>query len=402
MALTDTAIKTAKPREKPYKLSDGRGLYLIVTPKGGRWWRLKYMYARREKSLSLGVYPDVPLALARERREDARKQVANNVDPSAKRKAERTADADTFEGVAREWLELQRKSLSVATYAKKLGWLEYFLFPSLGKEPIAEIKAPQLLATLRKVEERGHNETAHRVRSLAATIIRFALVTGRTERDVSAGLRGALAPVVTTNRAAITEPAGIGELMRAIHAYRGRGQRTTDAALRLQPLVFVRPGELRGAEWTEFDLDAEHPEWRIPGKRMKMGAEHVVPLARQAVAILRELQPVSGGGRYVFPSLRGSHRPISENAINVALKTIGYSGDQITGHGFRAMASTRLNEMGFPPDVIELQLAHAERNEVRAAYNRSKRISERRTMMQRWADHLDDLRLSVNPNATEP
>jgi integrase len=391
MALTETAIKTAKPAEKPYKLSDERGLYLLVKPGGGRLWRLKYRVAGREKLLAIGAYPDLSLAKARERREEARRLLADRIDPSARKKAERLAQADTFESVAREWLELQRQGLSEKTFLRKLGWLEDFLFPYLGRHPIAKITAPDLLASLKRIEARGFRETAHRARSTASNVLRFAVASGRAERDVSVDLRGALAPVVTTNRAAITVPVQIGQLLRSIYAY--RGQRTTEAALKLAPLLFVRPTELRAAEWSEFDLTAGDPEWRIPASRMKMRDEHVVPLPRQAVEILRDLEPITGGGRFVFPSLRGAHRPISENTVNFALRSMGYSGEQITGHGFRAMASTCLNEQGFPPDIIELQLAHSERNEVRAAYNRAKRIPERRAMMQSWADYLDKLRL---------
>jgi integrase len=390
MALTDTALRAAKPKQTPYKLFDEKGLYLLVAPTGGRAWRFKYRIQGREKLLSLGLYPEVALTKARVRRDAARSLVADGIDPSAKKKAERMAQANTFEAVAREWLELQSKKLSPRTYAKKLGWFEGLLFPHIGRHPIASITAQDLLGALRRIESKGFHETAHRARSGAGNVFRYAVATGRAERDLTADLRGALAPVVTENRAAITEPARIGELMRKIHAY--RGQPATEAALKLAPLLFVRPGELRGAEWKEFALDAAHPEWRLPARRMKMGEEHVVPLSRQAVAILKELHPLTGGGRYVFPSLRGGHRPISENTVNVALRTLGYSGDEMCGHGFRAMASTCLNEQGFPPDVIELQLAHAERNEVRAAYNRASRIPERRKMMQKWAEYLDALR----------
>lgn len=394
MSLTDTALKAAKPREKPYKLFDERGLYLLVEPRGGRWWRFKYRIDGREKLISLGSYPDVPLAKARNRRDEARSQLADGVDPSAKRQSERAARSNTFEALAREWLSLQRKALSPRTYEKKLGWLETLLFPYLGKHPIAKISAQELLATLKRVESRGNHETAHRARSLAGNVFRYAIQTGRCERDVSADLRGALAPVVTTSRAALTDPVRIGELLRKIHAY--HGQPTTEAALKLAPLLFVRPGELRAAEWAEMDLESKSPEWRLPAKRMKMREEHLVPLSTQAVAILKDLELLTGCGRYVFPSLRGGHRPISENTINVALRSLGYSGTEMTGHGFRAMASTCLNEQGFPPDVIELQLAHAERNEVRAAYNRAKRLAERRAMMQAWADYLDGQRAGGN------
>jgi integrase len=391
--LTEINLRAVKPREKAYKVFDERGLYLHVFPAGGRLWRFKYRVAGREKLLALGSYPDVGLKRAREKRDEARKLVADGIDPSAKRRSEKAAGANTFEAIGREWMELQRKRLDEKTYARNLRFLEQFLFPALGRRPITAVRAQEVLAALKRIEERGFHETAHRVRSIAGNVFRYGIATGRAERDVSADLRGALAPTVTKNRAAITDPSRIGELLRAIHSY--VGQPATEAALKLAPLTFVRPGELRGAEWTEVGLDAQHPEWRIPAGRMKMGEEHVVPLSRQVVAILREIQPLTGGGRFVFPSLRGGHRPISENTVNVALRTLGYSGDEMTGHGFRAMASTCLNEQGFPPDVIELQLAHAERNEVRAAYNRASRMMDRRKMMQAWADYLDGLRLGA-------
>jgi integrase len=392
MPLTDTAIKAAKPAAKPYKLFDERGLYLLVDPRGGRLWRLKYRLDGREKLLAIGAYPDLSLAKARERRDEARRLLTQQIDPSARKKAERVAQENTFESIAREWLALQKRGLAEKTLLRKLGWLEDFLFPYLGRHPIARITVPDLLAALKRIEARGLRETAHRARSTTSNIFRYAVATGRAERDITTDLRGALAPVVTTNRAAIIVPVQIGQLMRAIYAY--RGQRPTEAALKLAPLLFVRPSELRAAEWSEFDFNAEHPEWRIPASRMKMTEEHIVPLADQVIAILRDLEPITSGGRYVFPSLRGANRPLSENTVNFALRSMGYSGDQITGHGFRAMASTCLNEQGFPPDVIELQLAHAERNEVRAAYNRAKRIPERRTMMQSWANYLEKLRLA--------
>jgi integrase len=390
MPLTDTAIKAARPHEKAYKLFDERGLYLLIAPSGGRWWRFRYSLAGREKLLSLGIYPDVSLAKARARRDEARQLVADGVDPSARRREAKAARANTFEGVALEWLALQSKRLGAATLAKKRGWIEQFLLPWIGRTPIAAVPAAELLAALRRIEARGLHETAHRTRSLAGNVFRYAIATGRAERDVAADLRGALAPVVVTNRAAITEPARVGDLLRRIDAY--HGQPATEAALKFAPLVFVRPGELRGAEWSEFHLEGSQPEWRIRASRMKMGEEHIVPLARQAVTILRGIERITGGGRLVFPSLRGGHRPISENTINVALRSLGYRGDEMTGHGFRALASTLLNEAGFPPDVIELQLAHAERNEVRSAYNRATRMPERRKMMRWWADYLDDLR----------
>jgi integrase len=392
--LTETAVKAAKAVEKPRKLYDERGLFLLVNPNGSRLWRVKYQFEGREKLLSLGGYPDVGLKRAREKRDEARKLVADGIDPSAKRQAEKLAVAESFEAVGREWMDLQRQKLTPGTYKRNLRFLEDFLFPYLGRSPIAKIKAPELLATLKRVESRGFHETAHRVRAITGCVFRYAIVTGRAERDVSADLRGALAPVITRNRAAITDPVRIGDLLRAIDAY--RGYRVTEAALKLAPLTFVRPGELRAAQWSELHLDGEHPEWRIPKARMKMDEEHVVPLSRQAVAVFREIEPITGGGRYVFPSLRGGHRSISENTVNLALRNMGFAREEMTGHGFRAMASTCLNEQGFPPDVIELQLAHAERNEVRSAYNRAKRMAERRKMMQAWADYLDGLRAGNN------
>jgi len=406
--LTDMAARSAKPGLKPFKLTVGGGLYLLVKPNGSRWWRFKYRIDGREKGLSLGVYPEVPLSLARERREEARRLVASGVDPSDKRKAERNARSDTLEAIAREWLAMQAKpdkknkraALAPAIWAKARWMLEKFVFPYLGSRPISKITAPELLKVLKRIEARGTHETCHRTKQRCGQIFRYAIATGRAERDVTADLRGALAPVVSRYFAAITEPARIGDLLRAIDGYRGRGQCSTELALRLAPLVFVRPGELRKAEWSEFDL--ERAEWRVSATRMKMGEEHVVPLSRQALAILKELHPLTGGGRYVFPSLRTTARPMSNNAINAALRRMGYSGAEMTGHGFRALASTCLNEQGWHPDLIELQLAHAERNKVRAAYNRAQRLPERRKMLQAWADYLDGLRSDQRSTLADP
>jgi integrase len=388
--LTEVALRALKSKTTPYKIFDERGLFVLVTPAGSKLWRFKYRVAGREKLLAFGNYPDVSLKEARGKRDEARKLKATGVDPAVKRRVEKLAQVNTFEALAREWLELQRKRLSDKTYAKNLRVLEKFLFPYIGRQPIDAVTSQELLVALKRVESKGLNETAHRVRSIAGNVFRYAIVTGRAQRDLSTDLRGALASVVTTNRAAITDPQRIGELLRAIDRY--RGQAATLAALKLAPLVFVRPGELRAAQWVEFNLDGEQPEWRIPSERMKMREEHVVPLSRQTVTVLREIQLVTGRGPLVFPSLRGSNRPISNNTINAALRTMGYGCTEMTGHGFRAMASTCLNEQGFPPDVIELQLAHAERNEVRAAYNRASRMADRRKMMQAWADYLDGLR----------
>ncbi|MDE2136238.1 MAG: tyrosine-type recombinase/integrase [Gammaproteobacteria bacterium] len=386
--LTETRIRAAKPLEKPYKLFDERGLFMLVTPPGGRLWRLKYRMHGREKLISLGAYPDVTLKRARERRDEARKLVADGIDPSARRKAQRGARAETFEAVATEWLELQRNALSAETISILGTRLKSFLYPYLGNRPVGVISAQELLGALRRIEARGRHETAHRVRALAGRVFRYAVATGRAPHDVAADLKDALAPVKSRNFASMTDPTRVGELLLAIDSY--DGQPVTALALRLAPLVFVRPGELRAAEWPEFDL--ANAEWRIPAARMKMGEAHIVPLARQAVAILRELEPLARRSRYVFPSLLTGDRPMSNNTINTALRRLGYTSNEQTGHGFRSMASTLLNEQGFPPDIIELQLAHSERNKVRAAYNKAQRLPERRKMMQTWADYLDALR----------
>jgi integrase len=390
--LTVTAIRNAKPADKVQRLFDGRGLYLEITPSGARYWRLKYRHAGKEKRLALGVYPVVSLADARKLRDAARKGLSEGRDPSAERKAGKAravlSAATTFEGVARDWLASQQRKLTAATYAKAERTLEANVFPWIGARPMTEIDAPELLAVLKRIEARGANETAHRVKARVGQVFRYAIAHGTATRDPSADLRGALAPVVSRSHAAITDPAMVGELLRALDSY--AGQLATRCALRVAPLLFVRPGELRHAEWAEFDLDAA--EWRIPAHKMKMREAHVVPLPTQAMAILRELQPLTGRGRYLFPGLRTIGEPMSENTVNAALRRLGYDKDTMTGHGFRAMASTRLNEFGWAPDVIERQLAHAERNKVRAAYNRAQYMGERRKMMQAWADYLDGLR----------
>jgi integrase len=398
--LTDLAVRAAKPRERPYKLWDAGGMFLMVTPRGSRWWRLKYRVDGREKSLSLGVYPRVSLALARERRERAKELIEAGIDPSEQRQAEKRSRSASFESVAREWLALQAKTdakhkqaaFSKRTWDRALGMFERLIFPHIGRRPIAKITVPELLQFLKRIEASGHHDTCHRAKQRCGQVFRYAIVTGRAERDLTADLRGALAPVRTKNFAAITDPVRIGELMRDIDSY--CGYKVTTLAMKLAPLVFVRPGELRAAEWKEFDLD--RAEWRIPAERMKMREEHLVPLSTQALQIIRELQALTGDGRYVFPSPRMFAKPMSENAITAALRRMGYTGNEMTWHGFRSLASTCLNEQGWHPDLIELQLAHAERNKVRAAYNRAQRLAERRRMMQSWADYLDELRTEKN------
>src|SRR5580700_1853126 len=387
-SLSEAKIRSAKPRDRAYKLFDERGLFLLVTPTGGRLWRLRYRIGNLEKLISLGSYPDVPLKRAREKRDEARRLIADEIDPSAERKARRAAMLVTFQGVAQEWLDLQSKSLAPETISILGARLNSGLHPYLGTRPMTSITARELLSALRRIEARGRHQTAHRVRALAGRVFRYAVATGRAQHDVAADLKDALVPVKSKNFASVTDPIRVGELMRAIEGYSGHP--VTALALKLAPLVFVRPGELRQAEWSEFDL--EGAEWRIPAARMKMRELHVVPLAHQSITLLEELQPFARGGRYVFPSLRSRDRPMSNNTINGALRRLGYSTEEQTGHGFRTMASTLLNEQGFPPDVIELQLAHAERNKVRAAYNKAQRLPERRKMMQAWADYLDGLR----------
>lgn len=387
--LNEARIRAAKPAGKPYKLFDERGLFLLVTLAGGRLWRFRYRLGGVEKLLALGAYPDVSLKRAREKRDDARKLVADGIDPSAKRRAERSAGANTFVAVADEWLMTKERSLSAGTWQRDHDQLHHWVVPYLGNRPIAAIEAPELLEVLKRIEAKGIADTAHRTRAVCGRVFRYAIATGRATRDISTDLRGALAPRAAKNYAAITDPAKVGELLRAIDGY--DGQPTTAAALKLAPYVFVRPGELRAAEWQEFSLDPQ-AEWRIPAERMKMGEAHIVPLSRQAVAILRELRPITGNGRFVFPAIGGGGRPLSENTLNGALRRLGYPSDQMTPHGFRSIASTLLNERGVNPDLIELQLAHAERNKVRAAYNRAQRLAERRAMMQEWADFLDNLR----------
>ena len=388
MPLTDTTIRNTKPGAKPKRLFDSGGLYLEVSPTGSKLWRLKYRIAKREKRLAFGIYPEVSLKDARVKRDDARKLLAAGIDPSAQRKAAEHQSASGFEIVAREWFTKFSPNWSPEHAERVIRRFERDVFPWMGTRPIGEITAPELLIALRRVENRGVVETAHRVMQNCSQVFRYAVATGRAERDPTTDLRGALPPVRGNHFASITEPKAIGELLRAINGY--QGSFATQCALRLAPLVFVRPGELRRAEWIEFDLDAA--EWRIPASKMKMRVIHVVPLSGQAVSILRELRPLTGSGKYVFPGTRTTDRPMSENTVLAALRRMGYGTNDMTGHGFRSMASTILNEQGWNRDAIERQLAHAERDNVRAAYNYAEHLPERRKMMQQWADYLDKLK----------
>ena len=391
MPLTDTAIRNAKPGAKPAKIFDERGLFLLVTPTGGKWWRLKYRFDDKEKLLSLGVYPDVGLKDARTRRDEARKLLADGIDPGENRKAQKAAKQDraanSFEVVAREWYAKYAPNWAEHHGDRIIRRFERDIFPWIGGRPIADVTAPELLAAVRRIESRGALETAHRALGNCGQVFRYAVATGRAMRDPSSDLRGALAPVKGEHFAAITEPKQAAALLRTLDGY--QGTLTVACALRLAPLVFVRPGELRNAEWADIDLDAA--EWRYTVT--KTDTAHIVPLATQAVAILRELHALTGAGRYVFPGARSNGRPMSDNAILAAMRRMGIGKDEMSGHGFRAMARTILDEvLGVRPDLIEHQLAHAVKDPNGRAYNRTAHLPERRKMMQQWADYLDKLK----------
>lgn len=391
MSLTDTAVRSAKPGDKPVKMYDERGLFLIVTPAGGKWWRFRYSFGGKEKLLSLGVYPDVSLKDARTRRDEARKLIAQGIDPGAERKADKAAVAalteNCFEAVCRQWLAGRKSSVEVAQHVKTLARMENDVFPWLGAKAIHEITAPEVLGVLRRIDERGARYTAHRVRSEISRAFRYAIDNGKAERDPCPDLKGAIPAPKAEHFAAITTPKDVAELLRAIDGFRGTF--VVKSALLLAPLLFVRPGELRRAEWSGFDLDKA--EWRYLVTKTK--TEHLVPLATQAVATLRELHALTGTGRYVFPG-RDPHKAMSEAAVNAALRRMGYdTKTEITGHGFRAMARTILHEeLHIKPEVIEHQLAHAVPDALGGAYNRTKFIAARRSMMSQWADYLEKLK----------
>ena len=394
MKLTDTFIRRVNGNGKVQKHSDGGGLFLYVTPTGKKSWRMAYRFAGKQKLLSIGPYPTVGLREARDKREEAKKQLLANIDPSsAKREAKATAAEaalNSFEVVAKEWFDRYSTSWTPAYRRYMLQRLERNIFPYMGKRPIGSITARELLGVLRRVEERDALSVVHLALRECGRIFRDAIITGRAERDVAADLRGAFAPAPRGHRAAITEPAAVGELLRRIDAYEGNF--FVSRALRIAPLVFVRAGELVKAEWEEFDFKAA--EWRIPASRMKMKQQHIVPLSRQSLAILEELKEVSGGGRHVFPAARndGDVPHLGTATPLRALQRLGYSKGEITFHGFRSMASTLLNELGYNRDWIERQLAHSELNSVRAAYNYAEYLPERRKMMGEWAEYLMELK----------
>ena len=397
MALTDIAVRNAKPREKEYKLADGGGLYLLVSPAGGKLWRLKYRVDGREKKLAIGSYPEISLSDARKRRDEGRELIAAGLDPAREKQQAKhlakVAAANTFGEIAQEFIDKRRREgLSTSTADKS----EYYISrmgPAIARLPISEIAAPDLLSVLRRIEAKGNYETARRVLQLAGRVFRYAVATARLPSDPSRDLRGALTAPQPKHYGAIIEPKRAGELLRAIDGY--DGQVLTMIAMQLSANVFVRPGELRHAEWSEIDLEAGL--WIIPATKMKMRKPHQVPLSRQSVDLFRQLHAITGPTGYVFPSIRTRTRPMSENTINAGLRRLGFSGDEMTAHGFRAMASTLLNESGkWHPDAIERALAHGDSDKVRAAYHRGAHWKERVEMAQWWSDHLDTLRMGAD------
>ncbi len=386
--LTDTAIKSTKPKDTAYKLADGGGMYLLVKPNGGKYWQLAYRYNDKQKVLSFGVYPEVSLKDARLKREAARKLLTQNIDPSEAKKEEKRLSIlqaeNTFEIIANEWLSNQTKIKEVTAKGYKR-YLAY-AFEAFGHKPVNNITSPDVLALCRTIEARGTIETAHRVKTTCGLVFRYAIATGRATYEPTQALKGALKPVITTHQAAIVDPSQVARLMQDIQGY--QGHYTVVCALKLAPLVFVRPSELRGAKWEDIDLDAR--EWRYHVHKTR--TEHIVPLSRQAVTLLSALKTISTHSPYVFPSIRSNQRTMSENTINAALRRLGYTSDQMCGHGFRAMARTILDEvLDYPIEVIEMQLAHAVKDANGRAYNRTKYREQRHKMMQHWSDYLDGL-----------
>lgn len=393
MALTHIQIVNAKPQKKDYKLADSEALYLVVRPNGSKLWRMNYRHLGRQKTLYFGAWPDVNLAAARQRRDEARKQIAAGIDPTAEKRAttlaRKVAADNTFKTIAEEWVAKSECEGRAPVTMDKIRWLLGMAYPMIGNLPVAEISPQEVLAVLRKLEATGRYESARRMRSVLSRVFRYAIATARADRDVASDLRGALITPKVQHLAAITTPKEAGALLRAIDGY--TGHKTTAIALRLSPHLFVRPGELRSAEWSEVDLKAA--VWSIPAEKMKMRRPHRVPLSSQVLDILAELQPLTGNGRFLFPSFRSPRQCMSENTVNGSLRRLGYSQEEMTAHGFRAMAATLLNEMGiWNPDAIERQLAHLDTNGVRRAYTRGEYWDERVKMMQHWSDYLDQLR----------
>ena len=392
MPLTDTRIRSLKPSQKPTKYADGNGLYLYLSSSGKKLWRMAYSVGGKEKVLSFGEYPVVSLEKAREKRKEAKQLLSEGVDPGAHKKAVKEAllseSRDTFQNIAMEWHATRTLNFTDKHRGTVLYRLEKYIFPIVGHRHIAGMEAPDILAVVKPIEQKSQHETARRLLQVISQIFRYAIITGRAKRNPATDLHGALPPRNVTHRAALTEPEKVAQLLRDIDNY--NGYFSIIHALQLAPLVFVRPGELRAAEWSEFNLATK--EWRIPSSRMKMKQAHIVPLSKQALSILQALHPFSGGGKYLFPSIRTETRPISDATLLNALRRMGYAKDEMCTHGFRSIASTLLNELGYNRDWIERQLAHGERDEVRAAYNHAEYLPERRKMMQEWADYLSALR----------
>lgn len=393
MTLTHIRITHAKPSDRAYKLADSDALYLVVNPSGAKLWRMNYRYLGRQKTLHFGEWPTVTLADARVRRDEARRQLSAGLDPVTEKKADllakRIAADNTFKSVAEEWVTKNEREGRAAITVDKIRWLLGMAYPMIGDRPVSAISPQEVLAVLRKVEANGRYESARRMRSVLSRVFRYAIATARAERDAASDLRGALITPKVTHLAAITNAKEAGALMRAIEGY--TGHEITAIALRLSPHVFVRPGELRKAEWSEIDLGREI--WSLPAEKMKMRRPHRVPLSRQVVNLIKELRELTGDGKYLFPSFRSREQPMSENTINAALRRLGYAQSEMTAHGFRAMAATLLNEMGiWNPDAIEKQLAHLDGSQVRRAYTRGEYWEERVRMMQHWSNHLEHLR----------
>lgn len=394
MPLSATQVDKSKPQEKDYKLPDGNGLYLLVKTNGSKYWRLKYRYAGKERLLALGVYPAVTLKDARALKDDAKRSLAQGVDPSAQKQAKKQskgiAASNSFEAIAREWMLVKMSDKSASHQDRTKSALEKDLFPYIGHKAISELTPVELLNTLRRIESRGAIETAHRAKQTAGQVLRYAIATGRADRDISADLKGALKNPIQKHFPSITSPAEVGKLLNAIDGYTGTN--IVKAALKLSPLLFCRPGELRHLEWSEVDLEQSRIE--IPADKMKMRESHLIPLSEQAKEILSDIAPLTGQLKYVFPSPRGASRPLSENGVRTALRALGYDNETLTPHGFRAMARTLLDEvLGFRVEWIEQQLAHAVKDANGRAYNRTKHLPQRIEMMQKWADYLDSLKL---------
>lgn len=390
MALTDLRVRTEKPSEKACKLADGKGMYLLIQSSGAKLWRMDYRFDSKRKTLALGTYPETSLAQAREKRDEARKLLAQDIDPSAQRKQDkaehRDAQANTFEAIARDWMKVRGKEWSETYAGKTKACLERHAFPVIGSKPIKSINAPELLAMLRAIEKRGTVDMAHRIQQHCGAVFRYAISTGLAEVDPTPSLHGALSTAKVKHYPALTDPKDFAELLRSINEY--RGEVTTKIAMLMLAYTFQRTKEIRFAEWAQFDFDAAL--WRIPKEVMKMREAHIVPLSKQVIGYLKELHCLTGTSRLLFPSMTNRDRPISENTVTYALARMGFKG-QMTGHGFRSVASTILNEQGYRHDVIERQLAHSEQNQVRAAYNRAEYLPERKKMMKEWADYLDKL-----------